>query len=290
MSAGGALHASQGRLGGGFRYEKDSANRVIPFDRSKGSENTFNNGTPRLDAQNASFLDDGNQNDYGRLNKSQSANSEHPLESFRRSSKATGPFVPPKFALAGQKLTFRGYFQEGVPESAIEISRKRHLIIQYFLEDDTVEIVEPAERNDGLPHGRFLKRMRLPDITVETLRIGNVIEVFSRAIRLYECDDFTRKFYIGLGMEQPSDEHVDDDAFRRTQRASLAMVNPDAFHGVKASSITRFIEAARGSSRTQSFKKDIKGRYLALDGIVLRFLVQWDDSKGNMFGDKHLYW
>jgi len=25
------------------------------------------------------------------------------------------PFVPPKFALAGQKLTFMGFFQEGVP-------------------------------------------------------------------------------------------------------------------------------------------------------------------------------
>ncbi len=105
---------------------------------------------------------------------------------------SSDPFVPAKFALAGQKLTFRCYFQEGVPESALESSRKRHLVLLYHLEDDTTEIVEPEVRNNGLVPGRFLKRMRLPDVTPETLRVGNVLEIFSRTLKLYACDDFTR--------------------------------------------------------------------------------------------------
>jgi hypothetical protein len=121
--------------------------------------------------------------------------SEEASESSRRrgvGGPGTEPFVPPKFALSGQKLTFKGYFQEGVPESSVETSRKRVLVIMYYLEDDTTEIVEPFIRNNGLPPGRFLKRMVLPGITPEALRVGSMIEVFKRTIRLIECDDFTR--------------------------------------------------------------------------------------------------
>jgi hypothetical protein len=105
---------------------------------------------------------------------------------------SSDPFVPAKFALAGQRLTFRCYYQEGVPESALETSRKRHLVLLYHLEDDTAEIVEPEVRNNGLIPGRFLKRMRLPDISPETLRVGAVVEIYARTFKLYACDDFTR--------------------------------------------------------------------------------------------------
>jgi hypothetical protein len=101
------------------------------------------------------------------------------------------PYVPEKFALAGLKLTFRCYFQEGVPESTLESSRKRHLLLLYHLEDDSCEIVEPEVRNNGMIPGRFLKRMKIPDVTPDTLRVGGIVEIFSRTLRLYACDDFT---------------------------------------------------------------------------------------------------
>ena len=116
---------------------------------------------------------------------------------------ASAPFVPAKFALAGQKLTFRCYYQEGVPESALESSRKRHLVMLYYLEDDTTEIVEPEVRNNGLIPGRFLKRMRLPEVSPETLRVGSVLEIYSRTLKLYACDDFTRVRWAAAAARPP---------------------------------------------------------------------------------------
>jgi hypothetical protein len=155
----------------GFRFAASLKGDLLPFDKAGESGRP-----PIFDSAGAS--------------------TDEAASSLRRRGAAaapgTEPFVPPKFALAGQKLTFKGFFQEGVPESSVETSRKRHLVVMYYLEDDTAEIVEPFVRNNGLPPGRFLKRMSLPDISPETLRVGNIIEVFSRSIRLYECDDFTR--------------------------------------------------------------------------------------------------
>ena len=58
---------------------------------------------------------------------------------------------------------------------------------------------------------------------------------------------------------------------------------------MKSSAITRFIEATRGSQKT-NFKKDVAGAFRKFDGQVLRFLITWDDTKKNMFGEKYLYW
>lgn len=150
----------------GFRFAASLKGDLLPFDKAGET------GPPPLFAPNAS--------------------SGAAVSSPRRGGATSEPFVPPKFALAGQKLTFKGFFQEGVPESSVETSRKRVLVIIYYLEDDTTEIVEPFIRNNGLPPGRFLKRMSLPGITTESMRVGSVIEVFKRSIRLVECDDFTR--------------------------------------------------------------------------------------------------
>ena len=98
-----------------------------------------------------------------------------------------------------------------------------------------------------------------------------------------------QKFYSDLGSPQPADEAVEKDAWTAGQEANFSKNDPTAYHGVKSSPITRFIEAARGSQKTGG-KKDMKARFLAYDGQVLRFLVVWDDTGRNMFGEKHLYW
>ncbi len=56
------------------------------------------------------------------------------------------PFVPPKHKYAGVKLTFKGFFHEAVPESRTETWRSRNLVLQYHLEDNTLEVLEPEVR------------------------------------------------------------------------------------------------------------------------------------------------
>lgn len=54
------------------------------------------------------------------------------------------PQYIPHFALYDQKcLTFKAFFKQSVVESPLEFYRVRHVNIVYFLEDDTITVMEP---------------------------------------------------------------------------------------------------------------------------------------------------
>lgn len=63
---------------------------------------------------------------------------------------------------AGMNLTFYGFYKEGVPESAQEQWRVRHVRLIYYLEDDSMLVFEQPGENTGLPQGRLLGRHRVP--------------------------------------------------------------------------------------------------------------------------------
>jgi Ca2+-binding EF-hand superfamily protein len=92
-----------------------------------------------------------------------------------------------------------------------------------------------------------------------------------------------------MGAPQAENEPVGTDAWTLSQAANFSKSDPNTYHGVKSSAITRFIEAARGSQKSGG-KKDLKGMFLQFDGQVLRFLCLWDDTKTNLFGEKYKYW
>lgn len=87
-----------------------------------------------------------------------------------------------------------------------------------------------------------------------------------------------QKFYDGLGHSQPSDESPIPDEYSRTFSLAAQRNDPELYHGVKSSAISRFVEIAQGSTRGQAFKKDLKGRFLQFDGVVLRFHIMWHDT------------
>jgi len=91
---------------------------------------------------------------------------------------------------------------------------RRPYVLHYFLEDDSVEILEVNENNSGKdPFPVFLKRGRLPKspphvnemlttklkkeqaYTPGDLRIGSYINVLNRDFYLHDCDTFTRVWY-----------------------------------------------------------------------------------------------
>lgn len=124
------------------------------------------------------------------------------------------PRVPPKW-LKHDKATLRfyAYFQEPVHESKVENFRVRKCIIYYYMEDDTLHIIEPRIENSvifiiiiyyqGIPQGVFLKRHKVPKddtptsdyITFMDLNIGWNFTVYGRVFRIVKCDEFTRRFY-----------------------------------------------------------------------------------------------
>jgi len=109
--------------------------------------------------------------------------------------------------------------------------------VRFFLCDDTIEVIERVKPNCGRNAGRaFAFRRRLPktkdaaahafDLTfkqskdpnsgrfygAEDLVIGAYINVYGRALRLWDCDPFTRQHCRNvLGVEQPTAIDVDKE-------------------------------------------------------------------------------
>jgi len=52
-----------------------------------------------------------------------------------------------------QVMKFKGWYSESVPETPSEQYRIRYVDIMYFLEDDSMSIVEPKVENSGLSQG-----------------------------------------------------------------------------------------------------------------------------------------
>jgi hypothetical protein len=54
------------------------------------------------------------------------------------------PFRPHFVVYDKKTLKFEGFFRQHVPESRLEQSRVRYVNIFYYLEDDTITVIEPT--------------------------------------------------------------------------------------------------------------------------------------------------
>lgn len=175
-------------------------------------------------------------------------------------------------------LTFRGFFNESVPESPIENYRVRRLVLRFFIDDGTTDIFDPDIRNDGIIHGPFLKRTTMPSLSrdnfLEKLRVGGTVDCFGRAIRLYACDEWTKKFFADLGYPQEGDFEPPLDKYSR-EHPEIFEDPTSKYYAKGSSSITRFIEAASGNNRS---KKDTLARSLRYQAAEFKFKLFWVDA------------
>ena len=100
-------------------------------------------------------------------------------------------------------MRFYGYFKESVVESRLENFRIRKVIVYYYLEDRSIMITEPKMVNSGTPQGAFLKRILVikqdgsgMPFEPTDFRVSLDIGISGRAIRIYDCDDYTREYFI----------------------------------------------------------------------------------------------
>lgn len=100
-------------------------------------------------------------------------------------------------------MRFYAYFKESVVESRLENHRLRFVTIFYFLEDYSIMITEPKQVNSGTPQGAFLKRQMAlhgdgtnrPFLPGD-FSIGLDVGIYGRQFRIYDCDQWTRDFYV----------------------------------------------------------------------------------------------
>eukprot|EP00434_Breviolum_minutum_P035511 symbB.v1.2.031437.t1/scaffold3650.1/size52688/1 len=122
-----------------------------------------------------------------------------------------------QFLLNDRKvLRFKGYWDDHTPYGT-----RFYFVLHYYLADNTCEINEAHCRNSGRASWPiFMKRGPLrksnfvngipamlssqaPLYLPEDLKVGDSINVWGRKVVLYDCDDFTRKFYLDyLGIDQ----------------------------------------------------------------------------------------
>ncbi|NWI58884.1 EFHC1 protein, partial [Calyptomena viridis] len=191
-----------------------------------------------------------------------------PMLTYGPAKKAAPPSFIPAYVVFDKKvLKFDAYFKEEVSISPEEHYRIRQVGIYYYLEDDTMCIIEPAVKNSGLFQGKLMKRHRVPKNDQgdfyhwKDLNLGINITIYGRTYRIVNCDSFTKMFLESEGIVvNPPEELVSDPYTELRQmpvQKSIVPAGPDPL-----------------------------GQFLAYDPKVLRFYAIWDDTN-HPFGDQH---
>ncbi|KAL6078584.1 hypothetical protein STEG23_011153, partial [Scotinomys teguina] len=166
-------------------------------------------------------------------------------------------------------LKFSAYFQEDVPISTEEHYRIRQVNIYYYLEDDSMSVMEPVVENSGIPQGKLIKRQRLAKNDVgdhyhwKDLNRGINITIYGKTFRIVDCDRFTQEFLESQGIElNPSEKMALDPYTQLRKEPARKFVTPSDFDQLK--------------------------QFLTFDKQVLRFYAIWDDTD-SLFGECRHY-
>uniref|UniRef100_A0A8D3CM09 EF-hand domain-containing family member C2 n=1 Tax=Scophthalmus maximus TaxID=52904 RepID=A0A8D3CM09_SCOMX len=181
-----------------------------------------------------------------------------------------GGGVPLWVALDKQVLCFEAFFDEAVPGARDEKFRIRKCNIYFYLEDDTIQVVEPQFKNSGLIQGTLIRRHRVPlpppngdqFYNIFHFNINQQLVMYSRTFTVTSCDPYTRGFLTKLGVRLNDSTAVPDDPY-----------------SILREQIDKRMDPLRPYERQDTLKQ-----FLDLDGQVLRFYCFWDDT-GSMFGD-----
>jgi hypothetical protein len=181
-------------------------------------------------------------------------------------------------------LNFKAYFQESVVENPNENYRVRKCTVFYYLDDDTLHILEDRVENSGIPQGVFLKRHKVlipgqepKTYTWRDLNIGMNLNVYQRVFRIVDADEFTKRFYSNEGVALGAPEHYPEDPFLRTRAMITMKQNPPDLAEHK-NYIEVMLKGGRPNKNLDSFIKN--------DRRVLSFQILWEDTSYDG-GDKY---
>ncbi len=180
----------------------------------------------------------------------------------------------PKFVQNNSKVcTFLAYFTEPSPNEA-EGERSRKVEIKLYLEDNSIEIIEPRQENSGSWQGKFLKRHQIFKpvtrisnsqngrmlYTINDFRGGAKLEIYNRIYTILDCDLATRNHMEEMG-----------DDFGISLPMPSAVFDPKSRAGTAMRSTTTTAKAKLG--------------FFEYDRKVLRFYGVWD-NRALLFGDE----
>jgi hypothetical protein len=110
------------------------------------------------------------------------------------------------FEQSGKVLRFMARIHNGRAEDA-----DRLFVVCYYLQDDTVQIHEPPQRNLGVMTGRFLEKgIHTNQVTGELIKPedllpGKVIKIYNRQLEVVDMDEYTTKYFSEGGVKRQYD-------------------------------------------------------------------------------------
>ncbi|VDD74878.1 unnamed protein product [Mesocestoides corti] len=178
--------------------------------------------------------------------------------------------VPAWIAFDKQVLCFDAYFQQAIHERRDEQYRVRRCQILFYLEDDTMQVVEPRIQNSALSQGTIVRRHRIRKpppyhecfYTVHDFNVGIDLPIYGRVYRVVSCDQFTAAFLRKMGVRLNEPEPIPEDPYTNYRIAVADSMQP----------------------RRPLERLDKLRQFLDHDRHVLRFFCFWDDTD-NPFGD-----
>ncbi|KAL6265166.1 hypothetical protein P5V15_005251 [Pogonomyrmex californicus] len=168
-------------------------------------------------------------------------------------------FVP-HYALFAQKcLRFKAFFRQGVFNSPDEHYRVRHVDIIYYLEDDTLCVIEPVVDNAGFQQGKLVRRDRIPknakgDLFIwKDFNVGIDVCIYGVVYHIVDCDPFTREFLTSQGIDVGEKESLPADPYTEQRDAKRRL----------PLRVTRIVD-------------DSRRRFLEYDSMILSFDATWN--------------
>jgi hypothetical protein len=179
--------------------------------------------------------------------------------------------LPPFVKQGARVCRFLAYFTE--PETSVTEQRSRKVEIKVYLEDSTIEIIEPKIENSGQLQGKFLKRHQVLKpvgrvnepksfYTIQDMFAGAILDIYHRYYTIVDCDRATRQYMEEQGLDFGDPLSLPDDIYDPKTRPGLS----------------------RATSRCSTMARSRKNGFFEYDRKVLRFYGVWD-SRGALFGD-----
>ncbi|XP_003706810.1 EF-hand domain-containing protein 1 [Megachile rotundata] len=170
-------------------------------------------------------------------------------------------FVPHYALFAHKCLCFKAFFRQGVFNSPDEYFRIRHVNIIYFLEDDTICVMEPPVENAGFKQGKLVRRGKIVKNTAgdifhwKDFNVGIDVCIYGVVYHIIDCDLFTQEFLNSQGIDVGDKEEPPVDPY--TQFRTSKQTRP---------------------THVTSIPDDSRRRFLEYDKMVLSFTATWNDE------------
>ncbi|KAL0103394.1 hypothetical protein PUN28_017572 [Cardiocondyla obscurior] len=172
-------------------------------------------------------------------------------------------FVPHHALFAQKCLRFKAFFCQEVIKSPDERYRVRHVDIIYYLEDDTLCVIEPVVKNAGFQQGKLVKRDKISKnakgdlFTWKDFNVGIDVHIYGVVYRIVDCDPFTREFLTSQGIDVGEKESLPADPYTEQRDAKCEIPT----------------EVRREAG------DDSRRRFLEYDRMVLSFDATWNGDR-----------